>query len=270
MDERLKYPILLVHGMGFRDSKIINYWGRIPKVYKNLGCEVYYANQDSNATSETNAKIIARKIDEILLKTGKEKINIIAHSKGGIDCRYAITHLNMASKVASLTTISTPHNGSITMDFLMKFPHPIIRFGSFFTDLWYRILGDKKPETFKVINSFTTEKALEFNRLTPDSSKVFYQSYAFVMKNFCSDIFMWLPNLVVYLIEGENDGFLTPKAVEWGEFKGVFKGQGLRGISHCDEVDMRRWRLTKKKGENVSDIIDIYKDIIFYLESKGF
>ena len=30
----LKYPILLVHGMGFRDDNIINYWGRIPKVFE--------------------------------------------------------------------------------------------------------------------------------------------------------------------------------------------------------------------------------------------
>lgn len=30
MSEKLKYPVLLVHGMGFRDSKRISYWGRIP------------------------------------------------------------------------------------------------------------------------------------------------------------------------------------------------------------------------------------------------
>lgn len=33
----MKYPILLVHGMGFRDDRKIGYWGRIPDVLKNNG-----------------------------------------------------------------------------------------------------------------------------------------------------------------------------------------------------------------------------------------
>lgn len=28
MSEKLKYPVLLVHGMGFRNSKYLNYWVR--------------------------------------------------------------------------------------------------------------------------------------------------------------------------------------------------------------------------------------------------
>ena len=39
---------------------------------------------------------------------GCEKVNIIAHSKGGLDSRYMITHLGLADKVASLTTVATP------------------------------------------------------------------------------------------------------------------------------------------------------------------
>lgn len=270
MNEGLKYPVLLVHGMGFRDNKFVCYWGRIPKIYESLGCKVYFGNQDSNATTETNARVLANKIEQILKETGAEKVNIIAHSKGGMDSRYAITHLNMANKVASLTTLSTPHNGSKTMDILMKFPHPIIRFGCFFVDIWFKILGDKHPETFKVLLSFTTSKAKEFNSLTPDKKEVFYQSYAFVMENFSSDIFMWFPSFVVNALEGENDGLLTPEAVKWGEFKGVFKSESKRGISHCDEVDMRRRRFTKKKGENLSDITDLYKNVFFDLKAKGF
>lgn len=46
----LKYPILLVHGMGYRDGKHIGYRGRIPKALEQEGCRVYFGNQDSNAT----------------------------------------------------------------------------------------------------------------------------------------------------------------------------------------------------------------------------
>lgn len=270
MFSRLKYPVLLVHGMGFRDSKLIGYWGRIPKAFLKAGCDVHLGYQDSNADIETNAAHLAQRIDQILEETGAEKVNIIAHSKGGLDCRYALSNLGAGSKVASLTTISTPHHGSKTVDLLMKFPDPLIRFVGFCTDCWFRLVGDKKPSSYKVFRAFTTEAAAKFNEDTPDCVDVMYQSYAFVMKNPFSDIVMWLPNLVVGMIEGENDGLLTPEAVKWGNFRGVYRGNGRRGISHCDEVDMRRRPLSRKTGDGISDIVDFYLEIISGLVAHGF
>lgn len=53
----MKYPILLVHGMGFRDDRSIGYWGRIPQRLEENGFEVYLSGQDSNGSIESNAKI---------------------------------------------------------------------------------------------------------------------------------------------------------------------------------------------------------------------
>ena len=44
LSEKLKYPILLVHGMGFRDNKYIGYWGRIPNALEEMGCKIYFGN----------------------------------------------------------------------------------------------------------------------------------------------------------------------------------------------------------------------------------
>jgi triacylglycerol lipase len=46
-------------------------------------------------------------------------VHIVAHSMGGLDARYLISSkgLNCSSWIASLTTISTPHNGSPIADF---------------------------------------------------------------------------------------------------------------------------------------------------------
>lgn len=268
--KNLKYPVLLVHGMGFRDHTKLNYWGRIPGELEKAGCKIFYGYQDSNARIETNAQIIAKRIDEVLEETGADKVNIIAHSKGGLDTRYAISTLKAGSKVASLTTINTPHNGSKTIDILMKFPQPLIKFVGFCTDNWFRLLGDKQPESYKVFHSFTTREAETFNVNNPDDEGVYYQSYAFVMKNPFSDIFMWLPNMVVGIIEGENDGLLTPDAVKWTKFQGVHYGVGNRGISHCDQVDMRRRRFSKKTGDGVSDIVEVYKNIACDLCKRGY
>lgn len=265
-----KYPILLVHGMGFRDYKLVGYWGRIPKALKAMGCDVYFGYQDSNADIETNGAHLAVRIREILTESGAEKINIIAHSKGGLDSRYAISALGMGECVASLTTVATPHNGSKTMDRLMKIPRPLMKFGCLCADCWFRLLGDKKPNTYQTLCSFTTAEAAKFNADNRDHDGVLYQSYACVMSGARSDLLMWLPHLVVRHIEGENDGLLTPEAVKWGIFKGVYRSVGRRGISHCDEIDLRRRRFSKQQGDGVSDMVEFYTALVSDLAAQGY
>ena len=47
-------------------------------------------------------------------------VNLVAHSMGGLDARYLITHLNMAEQVRSLTTVSTPHRGTYLVDWFFQ------------------------------------------------------------------------------------------------------------------------------------------------------
>ena len=37
-----KYPILMLHGVGFRDLKWPLYWGRIPAALSAMGAELFY------------------------------------------------------------------------------------------------------------------------------------------------------------------------------------------------------------------------------------
>lgn len=273
MDTLLRFPILLVHGMGFRDTRLINYWGRIPKALEKWGAEVYYGRQDSNGSIESNALQLAVSLDEALAASGAQKVNIIAHSKGGLEARYLISSLGYEDKVASLTTISTPHNGSVTVDRLISFTRPVVRLGCKAVDLWYGITGDRFPDTYSAVCSFETKNAEEFNRKNPDSHKVYYQSYAFAMKKPVSDIFLGWTWLVVNHFEGENDGLLAPRASKWTNFKGVYYGSSGRGISHCDEVDMRRLPLSRRSAEGegqLSDITELYIDIAEGLKDLGF
>ncbi len=271
--KQLNYPILLVHGMGFRDRKHINYWGRIPRTLEEEGTVVCYGLQDSNGSVEGNAAALANRIDKLTEEYGVEKFNVIAHSKGGLDIRYVISTLNRSSRIASLTTINTPHNGSYTVDRLLKCPSFLVKAGCWFVDGWFRILGDKRPETYKAIKLFETKSAVEFNRNNPDDPGVYYQSYAFTCKTVTGDIFLWLSNLIVRLIEGENDGFLTTEAVSWTNFRGTYRSTTNRGISPCDEVDMMRKPFTRKPPSSeyeISDITDFYRNVVSELKEKGF
>ncbi|MBQ3251992.1 MAG: hypothetical protein IJB02_01955 [Oscillospiraceae bacterium] len=270
MEKLLKYPILMVHGLGFRDNDLVCYWGRIPKALEAMGCKVFFGNQDSVAPVSQNGAYLVNRIQEILEKTGADKVNIIAHSKGGLDSRYAISQLGAAPMVASLTTICTPHHGSKTVDKLMELPEWMIRAVAICADIVFRFAGDQHPDAYKVFHTFTTEIAEKFNEDTPDAEGVLYQSYAFVMKRPLSDPILWLSNLVVNKIEGENDGLLPPEAVKWGNFKGIIRGAGNRGLSHLDEIDLRRRPLYRKPGNGITDIVDFYTQIVMELIEAGY
>lgn len=57
-----RYPILMVHGVFFRDFKYFNYWGRIPQELKENGARIYYGNHQSAASVADSAKELAARI----------------------------------------------------------------------------------------------------------------------------------------------------------------------------------------------------------------
>lgn len=268
-----RYPLLLVHGMGFRDRKNRCYWGRTAKLLERHGARVFFGGQDSNGSVEYNAKCVKRSLLAALEKTGAEKVNILAHSKGGLEARYLITRLGCADKVASLTTLATPHRGSVTVDRLMGLvPQGVIRAGCKPIDLWFGLLGDKNPDTYAAICAFRTADAERFNEETPDMPGIFYQSYGFIMKSAFSDGLMWFSNMVVGCFEGANDGLLPPRAVKWTNYRGTYTGIDSRGISHFDETDFRRRRLSDKsrgKRNEIGDIPEFYLEIVKRLKKRG-
>lgn len=117
------YPVVLVHGMaGFEKLGVgpveTPYWAGIVSDLKKRGEAVFVTVTPPFDTSEARAASLAEQIDAILELTGKEKVNIIAHSQGGLDARVLVSPagLGYASKVATVSTISTPHRGSRVAD----------------------------------------------------------------------------------------------------------------------------------------------------------
>ena len=81
-----RYPILMVHGVFFRDFRYLNYWGRIPKELVRNGARIYYGNHQSAASVADSGAELKERILEIIAQTGAEKLNVIAHSKGNSIC----------------------------------------------------------------------------------------------------------------------------------------------------------------------------------------
>ena len=84
-----------------------------------------------------------------------------------------------------------------------------------------------------------------------------------------SDINLSTANIVVKRIEGENDGLVSADSARWGEDHHILRSNAFRGISHLDAIDFRRRRFTDRSGTGVSDICNVYVDIVQDLKARG-
>lgn len=263
---KTKYPILLVHGVFFRDSKLLNYWGRVPAELEKNGAVLYYGEQQSAASVENSAVELAEKIEEIVTKTGCEKLNIIAHSKGGLDSRYAISKLGSDKYVASLTTINTPHKGCIFAEYLLnKAPEKLAKTVSATYNNTFKKLGDKNPDFMAAVRNLTNSYCQQFNNEVPNAEGVMYQSFGSKAARAKSGRFpLNVSYPIVKKFDGDNDGLVALTAAEWGERFTPIYPQGKRGITHADMIDLNREDF---KG---FDVREFYVQVLSDLRERGF
>jgi triacylglycerol lipase len=258
---QLRYPVVLVHGIAAADKKgNADDWGRIPEVLRAQGADLYFGNTEGLGTYEVNAEILKNTIEEILLKTKKEKVNIIGHSKGGLDARYLIWRYNLGDKVASVTMISTPHHGWEFADLLYKKNIIQSKLGKNALKTFGRLYGNKEQDIYDVIYQLTTESMTAFNALVQPDENVFYQTYYSTMKNAVDDFKYLYTFPYIKNVSGKNDGVVSEKSVRWGT--NCFEIDG--GISHDEIVDVK-----KRKISGV-DIPMIYTNIVKELSKRGF
>lgn len=187
------YPLVLVHGLlGFGTigpRRNLEYFRGVMQHLENNRkvlrgrAKVYVADIDPLDTIPSRAIqlrdfIQGRIYDHRRKKFRCEKVHIIAHSMGGLDARYMISNLSldvgdrsaMADRVASLTTIGTPHLGTPFADFMMELPvgQQLIQWAN----LYSINVGAFEQLTVK----FLVKDA--FNDRMPDREQVRYYAYA--------------------------------------------------------------------------------------------
>ena len=260
-----KYPILLVHGVFFRDFRFFNYWGRIPAELKRNGAVLFYGSQQSAASVADCGEELAARIRQIRQETGCDKVNIIAHSKGGLDSRYAISKCGAAPYVASLTTINTPHRGCIFADYLLdKIPDSVCNKVSSKYNAALTLLGDTKPDFMEAVQDLTASACTGRNEVLPDNPQVYYQSIGSRMNAACSGRFpLNMSYPMVKHFDGANDGLVSVDSMKWGSRFTCLTVPGGRGISHGDMIDLNR--------ENIAgfDVREFYVNLVHELKERG-
>lgn len=262
---RTKYPIVMVHGIFFRDWQLMNYWGRVPASLIRNGASVYYGNQQSALSIPDSAEELKDAVLKVIKETGAEKVNIIAHSKGGLDSRYAISSLGLDKYVATLTTINTPHGGSDMVDYLMnKFSDKTVQSIARKYNKIFHKLGDKEPDFISGIKDLSPKRLKELENKMTDSPDVSYRSCMSCMKNvFSAGLPLNAGYLIIKKLNGENDGLVWVESAKHGDFKMV-RASGTRGISHGDTIDLFR--------ENIEgyDVREFYINLVAELKRQGY
>ncbi|KAI7866050.1 Alpha/Beta hydrolase protein [Spinellus fusiger] len=115
-------PIVLCHGLyGFDvwgpnafPALQLHYWHGIEDALAKLGAKVIVTSVPKTGSIQQRAHELDSTLKGIM---SDKEVNFIAHSMGGLDCRYLLSHIkDRAYHARSLTTVCTPHRGSSLMD----------------------------------------------------------------------------------------------------------------------------------------------------------
>ncbi|KAI0395462.1 putative triacylglycerol lipase [Xylariaceae sp. FL0594] len=256
--ETPRLPIVLAHGLlGFAELSLtpgwlpaLQYWRGIKEALKANGVHVITTTVPPSASIEQRAEKLARGI--AAAADGRE-VNIVAHSMGGLDARYMISHLRPANvAVRSLVTVASPHHGSSFADFLLG------KIGTDRLPAIYKFIERTGMETGAFEQLTTTYLANDFNPKTPDDPAVRYYSYGAMMDR--PPLFSPFrhSHRVVSRLEGPNDGLVSVASAQWGSYKGT-----LVGVSHLDLINWTnrlRWILLGLTGRKPR-----FNAIAFYL-----
>ena len=257
-----KYPFILVHGIALKDFMFFKSFGRIEKVLNENGYQAYTATHDAFGTIENNAQQLKDEIIRIMKECNVDKVNIIAHSKGGLDSKYLINNLDFADHVASLTTICTPHKGSPVANFMLKLPNFLKHIMAFFINTFYRfIIKDKHPDAISACKQLVLVEHIE-EELDKANEKVYCQSYSAKLKESRHCLLMGF-NLKVFehFKTNVSDGLVSVESSKYANYQGHCLDES---ISHCQIVDVFSKKFIRKK------VYQFYMNHCDNLIDKGF
>jgi triacylglycerol lipase len=108
----------MLHGNGESGA----FWDRLNFTTPFQQAGIPYDNSISNPTQliVKNVAELVTKIPFIATKFGVKHLHLVAHSKGGLDSRGFLKTLPIEGQLAilSVTTLSTPHHGSVLADYI--------------------------------------------------------------------------------------------------------------------------------------------------------
>lgn len=233
---RLRHPVVLAHGvLGFDEIAIAGrrhrYFRNIAERLAPLGAEFHHPRLPPAASVAVRAGALVSLVREL----PGQRFNVIAHSMGGLDARFAISRLGLADRVASLVTIGAPHHGTPLADLAVS--RVTARF------LRFAAMRDLGPAALE-----------KFNREVTDAPGVAYCSVVAATDLAHTNPLLWPTHAYLTKRYGPNDGLVPAASQRWGRV--------LREIE-ADHWAQVGWSLK-------FDAAALYEEILRELAGLGF
>ncbi|MDR1015915.1 MAG: hypothetical protein LBL67_00370 [Coriobacteriales bacterium] len=224
---------MLAHGIGCTRRGEEKQWGAVRTALEERGARVFYGGEDAMGSVEQGAGQLACAVAESACASSVDKVNLIAHSKGGLEARYLASH-GGAPMVASLTTIATPHHGSVMADRMML-PRPFYRPVGWIVDACYRLAGDERPRCYVLLGELKRRGACALDAECPDQPGVYYQSFALIQEHWRENPGNAMMAAVLAKVGGgPNDGLVSLRSAgaDGPHFRGVLRRAGGASVAH--------------------------------------
>ena len=249
----LRAPIVLAHGLlGFariavRGRTVAEYFRGVPALLEGAGNRVLVPEVPKAASIAARAGALA---GAIRAGAGDAAVHVIAHSMGGLDARYLVTHLG--ARVLTLTTIGTPHRGTAFADWGLRHAE---RAG---LTPWLRRQGIEHA----AFADLGTGACARFNERTPDAPGVRYFSIAGEKPREAMLYALRYSQDVIAPAEGPNDGLVSVRSARWGESLDVWD---------CDHFNLVGWTGPRERflGHD-RDVRPLYTALVRRLAGLGF
>jgi triacylglycerol lipase len=209
-----RYPIVFCHGMlacsmlRMRLEEKCNYFAIMQEFLEERGFRVLFPQ----VTPTGGVVQRAAQLGEQVRRWTREPVNLIAHSMGGLDARYLITHLGMAGQVKSLTTIATPHRGTCVADWFQANYRRRVPLLLALEAVGINVDGFRDCQL---------AACRDFNSCTPDVPGVRYFSYAGAIPHARVTPILRRSWVMLDAAEGPNDGLVSVTSARWGEYLGT-------------------------------------------------
>jgi len=229
-----KFPMVFLHGF-MAGNRVGNFAG-VKKHFEAKGCKVLVVEVSPVNSIEFRGQQLADQVKNFMGRDSVSKVNIVAHSQGGLDARYAVSKLGLGTNVASLSMLSTPNHGTPVADVALGLTgDSISQLALGFLLNMMSSVSNSSPgssnDSRKAIEGLTTTYLKEkFNPTTPDVPGVLYQSWGARSGRGTNDQTKLLLDFSWGLIKvraGENDGVVPVSSAQWGDYKGTLDADHL-------------------------------------------
>jgi pimeloyl-ACP methyl ester carboxylesterase len=133
-DPANRRPVVLLHGFAMNRTNWIWLGRRLAR--RGIG-PLYGTSYFSPQSVRRSAEHLQRFIERVRAREGAARVDIVAHSLGGVVARYYIERLGGAKHVGRVVTIGSPHNGTVIARLGALFPsaRETLAGSSFYADL---------------------------------------------------------------------------------------------------------------------------------------